>query len=99
QALDLAVDELCPRQLTLDTLTLPDGQAARQAVDAAFRQGFQLSQARRQAIGVDAHGVKTSQAAARLWPLRGDLLAQGIGGIQQPRGFAEAYARQVVVHR
>lgn len=97
QALHLAIDELGPRQLTLYALGWRHCQAARQAFDAAVRQRLELAQAWCQAIGVYTHRVQPAQAATRLWPLCGDLLAQRVIGVEQPRGFAEADTAHVVV--
>src|SRR6202000_2663637 len=78
QALDLAADELGPGQLAFDPLSLIHAQAAGEAFDAAVRQGLELTQARGQSVGVDAHGIQAPQAAAGLWPLGGDLFAQWV---------------------
>src|SRR3546814_6853389 len=64
---------------------------------STVRQCLELAQARSEAIGVCPHRVQPAQATGGLGPLGGDLLAQRVVGIEQPRGFAEAHAAHVVV--
>src|SRR5450830_2077281 len=97
QALDLTADELGPGQLAFDPLRRVHGQAAGETFDTAVGQRLELTQAWRQAIGVDTHGIQATEGTVGLWPLRGDLLAQRVVGVQQPRGFAETNAVHVVV--
>src|SRR5690606_36545406 len=90
EAANPAVLDLRPGQLALDALLFGQRQDAGLAVDAGLRQRLELRQARRQQVGVDAHGVQAAEAAAGLRPLAGDLFAQGVALLQQPGGFAEA---------
>src|SRR5690606_10248423 len=84
QALDLAAAELGPGQPALDALGLIQAEGAGQAFDMAVGQGLELAQARRQAEGIDAHGIQAAEAARGLRPLAVDLLAQRVVGLQQP---------------
>src|SRR5690606_42008319 len=83
-ALNLAATEFGPGQLAFDALRRVEAETAGHPFDARLGQGLELAQARRQAVGIDAHCIQATQTAASLRPLVADFLAQRSVGVEQP---------------